>query len=38
MYIINIGVHIWAFNGIAPDNIKVLDLLLNKWEIVGFML
>ena len=38
MYIINLGVHIWAFSGVAPDKITVPDLLLSKWEIVGFML
>ena len=37
MYILNLGVQIWAFSGIASDKITVLDLLLSMWEIVGFM-
>ena len=38
MYIINLGVHIWAFSGIALDKIMIPDLLSSKWKIVGFML
>ena len=38
MYIINLGVHICAFSGIALNKITVPDLLLSKWEIVEFML
>ena len=37
-YIINLGVHIWAFSGVTSDKIMVIDLHLSKCEIVGFML
>ena len=35
MFIINLGVHTWAFSGIASDKITVLDLFFSKWDIVG---
>ena len=38
MYIFNLGVHICAFSGIAPNKIAIPDLLLSKWKIVEFML
>ena len=28
----------YSDSGVAPDKITIPDLLLSKWEIVGFML